>query len=145
MTNYLAHPIGWAFLWNFMMRILTEYPISSHICFDELANKALLKHINEPFTNEKEALSFWQNTSTLVVAIEPLDNYLPLLHCFNKRLISLIHEALEYPEYEEPLSDEYRFNLTVFNDDGSGLYLVYPTIFKEQLFNAVNAINNPNL
>lgn len=128
-----------------MMRILTEYPTSLSIGFDELTNKALLEHINEPFTNEKEALSFWQNTSTLIIVIEPLDDYLPLLHCFNKRLILLIHEALEYPEYEEPLSDEYRVNLTVFNDGGSGLYLVYPTTRKEQLFNAVNAINNPNL
>jgi len=127
------------------MQIITEYPNKSNICLNEITKKALLKHINEPFNNKKDALSFWQNTSTLVIAIEPLDDYLPFLHCFNKRLILLIHEALEGPEYEQALDEKYKVNLSVFNDDGSGLYLVYPINSKEQLLNDIKTINNPNV
>lgn len=145
MTNYLAHPNGWAFLWSFIMQIITEYPNNSRICFDGNVNPALLEHINAPFINEKEARLFWKSTSTLLITIEPLDDYLPLLHCFNNRLILLIDEALEGPEYEQALDEKYKVNLSVFNDDGSGLYLVYPINSKEQLLNDIKTINNPNL
>lgn len=86
----------------------------------------LQSHLAEPFDNDTQAAQkFWQQyPSTLIVIHSDSD-----IQNVDEENQTLINFALECAEYTDSLTDEYRINLAILNDEGIGVYLVYPQGF----------------
>lgn len=84
---------------------------------------ALLNHLIEPFGDEVSTREFWDECPCTVFIFDPKDSkeFLPQIEESQRAQIEF---ALTYPEYIEPLTDDYIISLTIVNDEGAGVYLV---------------------
>lgn len=86
----------------------------------------LKSHLTEPFENdERVAQEYWQQCSSTLIILDAEDS-ISTMSEENKKLIKF---ACDYLEYQDALTDEYQINLSIVDDEGAGLYLVYPNGF----------------
>jgi len=109
------------------MQIITHWPAKSKLDrlseLPEIVAQDVYRQLTEPFENESIAKVFWEETSTILIILQPHDSIQQL-----KRYDAWqnIEFALSYPEYITSLKMDYRLVLAIANDSGSGIYLVIP-------------------
>jgi len=116
------------------MQHITTWPGQQQIKLPVPVKEALIKHLNEPFDNEQQAIGFWQTTQTQLIILNQneIQNISKLLKqidesCHqskNKNLKHALIQALEYPEYKEVLIEGYTIQLAILSDAGEGVYLI---------------------
>ena len=105
------------------MQLLKHWPSESDISLPEKVKQALLTHILEPFDDEENAKTFWQDYPSMIVIFDqndPLDS----LQWLNDELQHQIEFAQHNPEYSDTLALGYIVKLSITSDAGNGLYLV---------------------
>ena len=105
------------------MQIINKWPTDTLLAIPCNVKKALLKHLLEPFSDEVAACAFWAKYPSTIFFIEASEN-IDSLRLLNDITQHQIEFALSYPEYSEPLTEEYTVNLSITNDEGAGIYLV---------------------
>jgi hypothetical protein len=97
---------------------------------------AIKAHLAEAFDHDLQAVQqFWQQYPSTLIVIHS-DSGIKNL---NEETQTLINLALEYSEYQEALTDLHMINLAIVDDEGSGVYLVYPNNFD---FSAIKEKSN---
>ncbi len=84
---------------------------------------ALLVQLTAPFASEEEARSFWRETSSCLVIIEPDDDETS----FNEQPDHLQQQLLfcvAYPEEVGQVFEDWLLTLAILNDEGAGIYLL---------------------
>lgn len=86
----------------------------------------LKSHLIEPFENDEHvAQEYWQQCLSTLIILDAEDS----ISAMNEESKKLIKFARDYLEYQDALTDEYQINLSIVDDEGAGLYLVYPNGF----------------
>lgn len=110
------------------MQILNCWPSNNALSLPKCVKQALLTHLIEPFGDEQSAKAFWQEypSTILIMTSEDKNACRQLLSDETQQQIEF---AFNYPEYLEPLVDDYVIRLSITNDEGSGIYIVSPTSY----------------
>jgi hypothetical protein len=85
--------------------------------------QALLVQLTTPFASEEEAQSFWRETSSCLVIIEPDDSEAS----FNELPDHLQQQLLfcvQFPEEVGQVYEDWLLYLAILNDEGAGIYLL---------------------
>lgn len=91
----------------------------SQLPLPETVAAALWQELIAPFEDDEAiAADFWRDTDTTLFCI----NTLPL----TDELTEPLRFALNYPEHESPLIEDWVLLLAILNDEGSGVYVVAP-------------------
>lgn len=106
------------------MQLLDYWPENNILALPEPVSKALLKHLIEPFGDEQSAHEFWNEYPSTIIIIEPKDSN-SLLTLVGEAVKDLITFGVEFHEYTQPLGQGYQVNLSIVNDAGNGVYLVF--------------------
>ena len=105
------------------MQYITHWPDMAKLNIPEAVSQDLQRRLLEPFDSEASAKSFWNETSTTLLILDPTDTITALKE---SDVWNQIEFALTYPEYTVPLSKGYQLSVTIVNDSGSGIFLVIP-------------------
>ena len=106
------------------MQLLNYWPDNNILALPEPVRKALFDHLIEPFGDEQSAHEFWDEYPSTIVIIEPKDSN-TLLTLIGEAVKDLITFGVEFPEYTQPLGQGYQVILSIVNDAGNGVYLVF--------------------
>ena len=103
---------------------LHNLPVSS------MLNTYLMNElIEQPFDDLVDANQFWQETSTQLFFLEPLDQLEILEACLPAHHL---HQLTHCPEYIQTAPDNYFLALIVTGQAGGGYYLLFPDNTKIQ-------------
>ncbi len=105
------------------MQVIHHWPEIHELKLPNSVAKEVWRQLLEPFETEEAAKAFWQEAPSTFIVLESGDR---LSHLENSDAWQAIEFAITYAEYTEVLSLGYRLNLAIFNDSGSGVYLVIP-------------------
>jgi len=109
------------------MQIINTWPEEIKLALPESVTTALIKHLKDPFTDQDEAKSYWQEENPILVILDDSDTRDSL-----KQLNDLLHHkigrALDNPEYSEDLTHDYVIKLAIFSNAGEGIYCVLPKV-----------------
>jgi len=106
------------------MQLLNYWPENNILALPDSVSKTLLTHLIEPFGDEHSAQEFWDEYPSIIVIIEPKDSS-SLLSLIGEEIKDLITFGLKFSEYIEPLGQGYQVILSIVNDAGNGVYLVF--------------------
>jgi len=116
------------------MQHITAWPGQQALKLPAPVKEALIKHLNQPFDNEQQAIDFWQTTQTQLIILnqnesQNINKLLKQLdeNCHqnqNQNLKQMLTHALDYPEYQEALVEGYSLQLAIISDAGEGVYLI---------------------
>ncbi|GAA6170737.1 hypothetical protein NBRC116592_04070 [Colwellia sp. KU-HH00111] len=106
------------------MQLLDYWPENNILALPEPVSKALLNHLIEPFGDEQSAHEFWNEYPSTIIIIEPKDSN-SLLTLVGEGVKYLITSGVEFHEYTQSLGQGYQVNLSIVNDAGNGVYLVF--------------------
>ena len=106
------------------MQLLDYWPENNILALPDPVSKALLNHLIEPFGDEQSAHEFWDEYPPIIVIIEPKDCN-SLLTLIGEKVKDLITFGAEFPEYTQSLGQGYQVNLSIVNDAGNGVYLIF--------------------
>ncbi|HBB0698258.1 TPA: hypothetical protein RHW85_001919 [Escherichia coli] len=81
----------------------------------------LRKELILPFNDEFSARNFWCEVGVTLMYIEPDD----VPEDFKRHLLDVIHHLIANPEFVVRLTDEYYLMLTITEDNGNGIYLLF--------------------
>ncbi len=95
---------------------LTQLPLD-----DEIVT-LVRNEIIEPFGSITDAAVFWRDVGTNLLFLESTDD----LDALAKSDSGLAF-AMEYPEWSLDLPQGYQLSLSIYNDEGSGCYLLCPS------------------
>ena len=95
---------------------LTELPLE-----DEIVT-LVRNEIIGPFGSITDATDFWRDVGTNLLFLESDDDLDALTQSD-----SGLAFALEYPEWSIGLPQGYQLSLSIYNDEGSGCYLLCPS------------------
>lgn len=104
-----------------MMTLNSPEELSQLPLDDEIVT-LLRNEIIEPFGSITDAMEFWRDVGTNLLFLESNDD-LDVLAQSDSGLAF----ALEYPEWSINLPHGYQLSLSIYNDEGSGCYLLCPS------------------
>ena len=105
------------------MQYINHWPEMVELNIPKAVSQDLQHRLLEPFDDESAARAFWNETSTILIILDPTDFIEDLKQdsAWNQ-----IEFALTYPEYTVPLNMDYQLLVAIANDSGAGIYLVIP-------------------
>ncbi|MFV4847293.1 hypothetical protein ACNJKD_13415 [Edwardsiella tarda] len=81
----------------------------------------LRKELILPFDDESSAMNFWDEVGVKLMYIEPND----VPEDIKLHVLDLIHQLMVNPEFVVRLTDEYYLMLSITEDNGNGVYLLF--------------------
>ncbi|HEY9029765.1 MAG TPA: hypothetical protein VIM93_00240 [Kangiella sp.] len=105
------------------MQVITSWAELKALSKPESLVSALLGHLIDPFSDEKNAIEFWNECPSTIFIFDSNDS-VGDLEQLEESQKTQVQFAFNYPEYIEPLNDDYIISLTIMNDEGAGVYLV---------------------
>ena len=102
------------------MQYIDHWPDMTELILPKAVSQDLQHRLLEPFDSEASAKNFWEETSSALIILDPLDDI------EQSDAWSQIEFALTYPEYTVPLQMDYLLLVAIVNDSGAGIYLVVP-------------------
>lgn len=112
------------------MQLMNALPTPEQLVLPRDIAKRVVELLIEPFGTVESAQNYWQENSTHLVILTPIDTDTSM-KSLSDLTQSLVMAANDNPEFVEVLStvdqpNEYQFSLIVYTDVGNGLYLVKP-------------------
>lgn len=103
------------------MKIVSDWQGLPSLHLPESVMSALRKELILPFDDESAAMNFWDEVGVSLIYIEPKDapEYIKL------HVMDLIHQLMVNPEFVVRLTDEYYLMLSITEDNGNGIYLLF--------------------
>ncbi|BEA53322.1 hypothetical protein VEE32_11660 [Escherichia coli] len=74
-----------------------------------------------PFEDEYSAMSFWDEVGVTLIYVEPDD----APEDIKAQVLNVIHQLIANPEFAVRLTDDYYLMLSVTEDNGNGIYLLF--------------------
>ncbi|HCN8897043.1 TPA: hypothetical protein N6636_004086 [Escherichia coli] len=74
-----------------------------------------------PFEDEYSAMSFWDEVGVTLIYVEPDDEP----EGIKPQVLNVIHQLIANPEFVVRLTDDYYLMLSVTEDNGNGIYLLF--------------------
>ena len=105
------------------MQYINHWPDMAKLILPKAVSQDLFMKLLEPFNSEREAIEFWEETSSTLIILDPTDTVEDL---HRDPLWNQIDFTLTYPEYTVPLSMDYQLLVAIVNDSGSGIFLAIP-------------------
>ncbi|HHA2012391.1 TPA: hypothetical protein ACOEMP_000259 [Enterobacter hormaechei subsp. hoffmannii] len=81
----------------------------------------LKKELILPFDDESSAMNFWGEVGVTLIYIEPGD----VPEDIKRHVLDVIHHLIVNPEFVVRLTDEYYLMLSITEDNGNGVYLLF--------------------
>ena len=104
------------------MQITDAWPLDT-LKIEPAVATALEDYLLEPFANENEARTFWEDTATQFIYIEATDTADTLAKLCQPLRHRIAH-SLQYPEHSFTLLQPFELSLSILSDDGAGVYLL---------------------
>lgn len=74
-----------------------------------------------PFDDESSAMNFWGEVGVTLIYIERGD----VSEDIKRNVLDVIHHLISNPEFVVRLTDEYYLMLSITEDNGNGIYLLF--------------------
>lgn len=104
------------------MQIISSWNDLSLLPLTQSINEKLIQELLLPFEqNEHKAQCFWSENSVQLIYIERADN----LSDIQVAIKSVVERAAEYPEFVVCLAEDYFLLLSITDDSGAGIYLLF--------------------
>lgn len=104
------------------MQIISSWNDLSLLPLPQTVNFVLMQELLSPFEqNEDEAQRFWSENGVQLIYIERTDD----LSDIEAAIKSVIKMAAEYPEFVVCLAEDYFLLLSITEDSGAGVYLLF--------------------
>jgi len=116
------------------MQHITTWPGQQQIKLPVPVKETLIKHLNEPFESEQQAIDFWQTTQTQLIILDKnesqnINKFLKQLDENQQQTLKqALVSVLDYPEYKEALIAGYTIQLAILSDAGEGVYCIMPVM-----------------
>ena len=105
------------------MRLINRWPEATDFELPKNTVQEMMNLLTEPFDTENEAKALWYELGTALIVIDANDTT-EILEAFSDRLVEQIRFALQHPETDDALVNDYQLMLSITNDAGGGLYLL---------------------
>ena len=107
------------------MQLILTWPANINLALPETIKQSLIAHLIVPFGDEESAKSFWSEYPSTLIIIDDTDS-IATLNKLPQVTQQQIKFAISNPEYSDDLGMGYRVNLSITNDEGTGIYLIIP-------------------
>lgn len=104
------------------MRLINRWPEATDFELPKNTVQKMMNLITDPFDTENEAKTLWRQLGTALIVIDP-DDTTEVLEAFSDRLVEQIRFALQYPESDDALANDYQLILSITNDAGGGFFI----------------------
>jgi hypothetical protein len=108
------------------MQVVNDLPSAKQLALPDLVAKQVVYYLVEPFGDIREAEAFYKECSSTLVIFNRQSNQTIPDDFLSDVTTHFIKEAINNPEIQHELADNYQMMLTITSDDGSGLYVVKP-------------------
>ncbi|ARD38620.1 hypothetical protein F8538_09695 [Edwardsiella ictaluri] len=104
------------------MQIISDWNDLSLLPLSQTVSAALIKELLQPFEqSEHKAQCFWSENGVQLIYIERTDDLSDIADAIK----SVIEMAAEYPEFVVCLAEDYYLLLSITEDSGAGVYLLF--------------------
>ncbi|MCK6836527.1 hypothetical protein L8S32_06610 [Enterobacter asburiae] len=103
------------------MKIVSDWQGLPSLHLPESVMSALRKELILPFDDESAAMNFWDEVGVTLMYIEPGD----VPEDIKRHVLDVIYHIIANPEFVVRLTDDYYLMLSITEDNGNGIYLLF--------------------
>ena len=103
------------------MKFISNWQDLPSLLLPDPVMTVLKKELILPFDDESSAMNFWGEVGVALIYIEPGD----VPEDIKRHVMDVIHHLIVKPEFVVCLSDEYYLMLSITEDNGNGVYLLF--------------------
>ncbi|WP_258041579.1 hypothetical protein [Citrobacter amalonaticus] len=103
------------------MKFVSNWQDLPSLLLPDSVMTVLRKELILPFDDESSAMNFWGEVGVTLMYIEPGD----VTEDINRHVLDVIHHLIANPEFVVRLTDEYYLMLSITEDNGNGIYLLF--------------------
>lgn len=103
------------------MKFVSNWQDLPSLLLPDSVMTVLRKELILPFGDESSAMNFWGEVGVTLMYIEPGD----VTEDINRHVLDVIHHLISNPEFVARLTDEYYLMLSITEDNGNGIYLLF--------------------
>jgi hypothetical protein len=108
------------------MQLLNYLPSAQDLILPTPVINKLITLLIEPFGAKETALAFWAQGQTRLLIITKASDQQTIKTSLSPSVLQQIDDAFNNPEFIENLPEQYALSLTIYNDEGHGLYVLRP-------------------
>jgi hypothetical protein len=109
------------------MQLLNYLPSAQDLLLPPPVINKLITLLIEPFGAKETALAFWIEDQTRLLIITKASDLQTIKTSLSPSVLQQVDDAFSNPEFIEDLPEQYALSLTVFSDEGHGLYVLRPS------------------
>ncbi|EOH3176293.1 hypothetical protein ABKV78_22520 [Enterobacter asburiae] len=103
------------------MKFISNWQDLPSLLLPDSVMTVLRKELILPFDDELSAMNFWCEVGVTLMYIEPGD----VPEDIKRHVLDVIHHLIANPEFVVHLTDEYYLMLSITEDNGNGIYLLF--------------------
>lgn len=103
------------------MKFVSNWQDLPSLLLPESVMSLLKTELVLPFEDEYSAMSFWDEVGVTLIYVEPDD----VPEDIKAQVLNVIHQLIANPEFVVRLTDDYYLMLSVTEDNGNGIYLLF--------------------
>lgn len=103
------------------MKIISRWQNLPSLSLPDSVTTILIKELVLPFDNESSAINFWGDVGVSLIYIEPGDTPAYI----ESHVLNIIYQLIANPEFVVRLTDDFYLMLSVTEDNGNGVYLLF--------------------
>ena len=103
------------------MKIISGCQSLSSLSLPDAVMTILIKELVLPFDDEGSAMNFWGEVGVSLMYIEPGDTPAYI----ESHVLNIIYQLIANPEFVVQLTDDFYLMLSVTEDNGNGVYLLF--------------------
>ncbi len=103
------------------MKFVSNWQDLPSLLLPESVMSLLKTELVLPFEDEYSAMSFWDEVGVTLIYIEPDE----VPEDIKAQVLNVIHQLIANPEFVVRLTDDYYLMLSVTEDNGNGIYLLF--------------------
>ncbi|MCL5636001.1 hypothetical protein M5Y66_16130 [Enterobacter vonholyi] len=103
------------------MKFVSSWKDLPSLLLPDSVMTVLRKELILPFDDEFSARDFWGEVGVTLMYIEPDD----VPEDFKRHVLDVIHHLIANPEFVVRLTDKYYLMLSITEDNGNGVYLLF--------------------
>ena len=107
------------------MQVIHYLPTVEQLALPPDIASKVVQLLIEPFGELENAQAYWAECPSTLVCLNRQDQVAAAVACLGDITQQLIADADSCAEFDETF-EGYTFSLTVYNDEGAGLYLIRP-------------------
>ena len=103
------------------MKFVSNWQDLPSLLLPESVMSLLKTELVLPFEDEYTAMIFWDEVGVTLIYVEPDD----VPEDIKAQVLNVIHQLIANPEFVVRLTDDYYLMLSVTEDNGNGIYLLF--------------------